>query len=141
MGVIRVTSNPVAPPACVAPFFPYGPAASNAKDLTMHEGKKELRMATLFGRWQMLKLAIPLIHASNAAEAEEFYCNRLGFRREFAHRADETRPDPCYMGLSRDGIWVHVSSFSGDGVAGGGVNFLVESVDALHAEVVKKCVA
>ena len=89
----------------------------------------------------MLKLAIPLIHASNAAEAEEFYCNRLGFRREFAHRGDEAKPDPCYMGISRDGIWVHVSSFSGDGVAGGVVNFLVESVDALHAELVKKGVA
>ncbi len=86
----------------------------------------------------MLKLAIPLIHVSNAAAAEEFYCNRLGFRREFAHRGDEAKPDPCYMGISRDGIWVHVSSFSGDGVAGGVVNFLVESVDALHAELVKK---
>jgi uncharacterized glyoxalase superfamily protein PhnB len=86
----------------------------------------------------MLKVAIPLIHVSNAAEAEEFYCKGLGFQREFAHRADETKPDPCYMGLSRDGIWVHVSSFSGDGVFGGVVNFLVESVDALHEEFVQK---
>jgi catechol 2,3-dioxygenase-like lactoylglutathione lyase family enzyme len=86
----------------------------------------------------MLKLVIPLIHVSNAAAAEEFYCNRLGFRREFAHREDEKKPDPCYVGISRDGIWVHVSSFSGDGVAGGVVNFLVESVDAIHEELVEK---
>ena len=86
----------------------------------------------------MLKLAIPLVHVTNAAAAEEFYCNRLGFRREFAHRADPAKSDPCYLGISRDGIWLHVSSFSGDGRAGGVVNFLVDSVDALHAEFVKK---
>jgi catechol 2,3-dioxygenase-like lactoylglutathione lyase family enzyme len=86
----------------------------------------------------LLKLAIPLVHVSSSKEAEDFYCKRLGFRREFAHRADETKPDPCYMGLSRDGIWIHVSSFSGDGVSGGVVNFLVEDVDALHAELVAK---
>jgi catechol 2,3-dioxygenase-like lactoylglutathione lyase family enzyme len=84
----------------------------------------------------VLKLAIPLLHVSNAAAAEDFYCNRLGFRREFAHRNDETKPDPCYMGLSRDGIWLHLSSFSGDGVSGGVVNLLVDDVDALHAELV-----
>lgn len=86
----------------------------------------------------MLKLAIPLIHVTNAAAAEEFYCKRLGFRREFANRADPANPNPCYLGISRDGIWVHVSSFSGDGLSGGVVNFLVDSVDALHAEFVKR---
>jgi uncharacterized glyoxalase superfamily protein PhnB len=86
----------------------------------------------------LIKLAIPLIHVSNAAAAEEFYCGRLGFRREFAHRGDEAKADPCYMGLSRDGVWIHVSSFSGDGVAGGVVNLIVEDVDALHAEFVGK---
>ena len=86
----------------------------------------------------MLKLAIPLLHVSNSAAAEDFYCNRLGFHREFAHRGNDAMPDPCYMGLTRDGIWLHVSSFSGDGVSGGVVNLLVESVDALHAELVAK---
>jgi uncharacterized glyoxalase superfamily protein PhnB len=82
----------------------------------------------------LIKVAIPLLHVSNAAAAAEFFCNRLGFRQEFAHRADDTKPDPCYMGLSRDGVWIHLSSFSGDGVAGGVVNLIVENVDALHAE-------
>jgi catechol 2,3-dioxygenase-like lactoylglutathione lyase family enzyme len=31
----------------------------------------------------MLKLAIPLLHVSDSAQAEEFYCSRLGFRRHF----------------------------------------------------------
>jgi uncharacterized glyoxalase superfamily protein PhnB len=84
----------------------------------------------------LFKCAIPLLHVSNAAAAEEFYCKRLGFRREFAHRGDESMPDPCYVGISRDGVWLHLSSFSGDGVSGGVVNLMVEDVDALHAELV-----
>jgi catechol 2,3-dioxygenase-like lactoylglutathione lyase family enzyme len=88
----------------------------------------------------MLKMAVPLLHVSSAAAAEEFYCKRLGFAREFAHRGDEASPDPCYMGVSRDGEWMHLSSFSGDGVSGGVVNFIVESVDALGREFAAKSV-
>jgi catechol 2,3-dioxygenase-like lactoylglutathione lyase family enzyme len=86
----------------------------------------------------LLKFAIPLLHVSNSAAAEDFYCNRLGFRREFAHRADDAKPDPCYMGVSRDGVWLHISSFSGDGISGGVANLIVDDVDALHAEFVAK---
>lgn len=86
----------------------------------------------------MFKLAIPLLHVSKCAAAEEFYCAKLGFRRAFAHRGDEAKPDPCYVGLARDGVWIHVSSFSGDGTAGGVVNILVENVDELHAELLAK---
>jgi catechol 2,3-dioxygenase-like lactoylglutathione lyase family enzyme len=64
--------------------------------------------------------------------------HKLGFRLEFAHRADGSGPDPCYMGLTRDDVWLHLSSFSGDGVAGGVVNILVDDVDTLHAEYVAK---
>jgi uncharacterized glyoxalase superfamily protein PhnB len=38
------------------------------------------------------------------------------------------------MYISCDGVWVILSSFSGDGVAV--VNLLVDNVDALHAEFV-----
>ena len=89
----------------------------------------------------MLKLAIPLLHVSSSAQAEEFYCSRHGFRRHFAYRVDDTRSDPCFLGLSRDGVWLHLSSFSGDGVSGGVAGFLVDDVDALHAELVAKHVA
>jgi catechol 2,3-dioxygenase-like lactoylglutathione lyase family enzyme len=83
-------------------------------------------------------LAIPVLHVGSSASAEEFYCGRLGFRRDFAYRLDDAQADPCYMGLTRDGVEVHVSSFSGDAVAGGVVFLLVEDVDALHAELVAK---
>ena len=86
----------------------------------------------------MIKLAIPLLHVSSSTEAENFYCNRLGFKREFAHRVDNAKLDPCYMGVSRGGVWLHISSFSGDGVSGGVANLIVDNVDALHAEFVAK---
>jgi uncharacterized glyoxalase superfamily protein PhnB len=84
----------------------------------------------------MLKVAIPVLHISSAQRAEEFYCKRLGFRRTFAYRIDDAKPDPCYMGLIRDGVQLHVSSFSGDGISGAVASFLVEEVDPLHTELV-----
>ena len=86
----------------------------------------------------MFKAAIPVLHVRSSVSAEEFYCKRLGFRRQFAYRADESKPDPCYMGLVRDNAWLHVSSFSGDAVSGGVVRLDVEDVDALHAELAGK---
>ena len=86
----------------------------------------------------MLKLAIPLLHVSSSMEAEDFYCNRLGFKREFAYRVNDAKADPCYMGVSRDGVWLHISSFSGDGVSGSVANVMVDDVDALHAELAPK---
>ncbi|HEY0514884.1 MAG TPA: VOC family protein [Thermoanaerobaculia bacterium] len=86
----------------------------------------------------MLKLAIPVLHIKDSVAAEEFYCNRLGFHKEFAQRIDEATPDPCYMGLVRDDVRLHVSSFSGDGVSGGVVFLLVDDVDALHEELLRK---
>ena len=89
----------------------------------------------------MIKLAVPLLHVSNAVRVQEFYCKRLGFTLEFAHGPQGENGDPCYMGISRDGVWVILSSFPGDGVSGGVVNLVVDSVDSLHAEFVAAGVA
>jgi uncharacterized glyoxalase superfamily protein PhnB len=82
--------------------------------------------------------AIPVLHVRRSGVAEEFYCNWLGFRRKFAYRFDEAQPDPCYLGLIRDGVTLHLSSFAGDGVSGGVVFLVVEDVDRLHTELVAK---
>ncbi len=83
----------------------------------------------------MFKQAIPVLHVTSSSAAEDFYCNRLGFRKRFAYRPNETRVDPCYMGVTRDDAWLHLSSFSGDGVSGGSVYLLVDDVDTLHEEL------
>ena len=86
----------------------------------------------------MFKMAIPVLHVSRSLTAEDFYCNQLGFRRAFAYRIDEAKADPCYMGLTRDNAELHLSSFSGDGVAGGVVFVVVASVDDLYEESTRK---
>ena len=89
----------------------------------------------------MFKVAVPVFHVSNSADAVKFYCEKLGFRQEFSHRAVASQADPGYSGVSRDGIWLHLSSFSGDAVVGGVANIIVDSVDELNAEFVGKGVA
>src|SRR5882757_4913022 len=78
--------------------------------------------------------AIPLMHVSFSKAAEAFYCDKLGFTRQWEYRPAAPAEDPGYLGLRRDGVWLHVSSFSGDGVAGGVASFYVREVDALFAE-------
>lgn len=86
----------------------------------------------------MIKLAIPILYVSDTERAAWFYCAGLGFEVRFKYRADDTLANPSYMGLARDGVVMHVSSFSGDGVAGGCAILLVDDVDALHDEFVSR---
>ncbi len=79
-------------------------------------------------------VAIPLMHVSSSKEAGEFYCARLGFTKEWDYRPAAPADDPAYLGLRRDGVALHVSSFPGDGVAGGVAAFFVRDVDALFVE-------
>jgi catechol 2,3-dioxygenase-like lactoylglutathione lyase family enzyme len=88
----------------------------------------------------MLKQAIPVLHVRRSAAAEEFYCQKLGFRLDFAYRPFG-KEDPCYMGFSRDGAHFHASSFSGDGGPFGVIYLLVDEVDPIHAELVAKGVS
>ena len=44
-------------------------------------------------------------------------------------------------GSQRDGVILHISSFLGDGVRGGIATFVVDDVDALHAELLERGVA
>ena len=85
----------------------------------------------------MFKYAIPVLHVNTSTLAEEFYCNRLGFSQEFAYRPFGGF-DPCYMGLVRGDARLHISSFSGDGVAGGVVYLIVDDLDGLHEELKQK---
>lgn len=85
----------------------------------------------------MIRRAIPVLHVASAVQALRFY-HDLGFQLEFEHRPEAALDDPCYMGISRDGVWLHLSSFSGDGVAGAVTNLMVDDVDRLYAEFTAK---
>jgi len=85
----------------------------------------------------MIKLAIPLLHVSDPVSAESFYCDGLGFTKTFTYRPFGEL-GPCYFGIIRDEIRVHISSFPGDGKAGNAIVLITDNVDALHEEFVGK---
>lgn len=82
----------------------------------------------------MLRSAIPVLKVSSSKDAERFYEDKLGFTKQFEYRPDETRTDPCYMGLTRDNAYIHLSSFPGDSVAGCAVYVITDDVDTVYAE-------
>jgi catechol 2,3-dioxygenase-like lactoylglutathione lyase family enzyme len=86
------------------------------------------------GSGRRLKTAIPVLHVTGSAAAEAFYCDKLGFRCEFAYRPTQAS-DPCYMGVVRDDARLHLSSFADDGVSGSLVYLVAEDIDALHGEL------
>ena len=86
----------------------------------------------------MLKRAIPLLHVTSSVAAEHSYCGQLGFRLASCYRPDPQRADPAYLSVVRDEAVLHVSSFPGDGIAGGVASLIVDDVDALHRELAAK---
>ena len=66
----------------------------------------------------MFKFAIPVLHVSSAAGAEQFYCDQLGFQQTFAYRFDDAQPEPCYMGLARDSVRLQAQVQQPEGTQG-----------------------
>lgn len=89
----------------------------------------------------MIRRAIPVLQVTDSRRAERFYVEGLGFRSLFACRPDATRADPCYFGVERDGVPIHLSSFPGDGVSGCAVFVQCDEVDALHADFIARGIA
>ena len=86
----------------------------------------------------MIESSIPVLRSTCSKAAERFYCGQLGFELLFAYRVDETKDDPCYLGMQKEQACLHVSSFPGDGVPGSVVYIVVDDVDGLHSQFVGK---
>ncbi len=84
----------------------------------------------------MFKASIPLINVRSGGNALNFYCDHLGFMVQSTYRPHADLADPAYHVIARDGAIIHVSSFSGDGVAGGVVTIIVDDIGKLHDELV-----
>lgn len=76
-----------------------------------------------------VRRVVPIIKVTNLEAALAFYQARLGFVIDFHFRASDNGPD--YVGLLLDDQPVHLSTFSGDSVAGTATYFYVDDVDAL----------
>jgi uncharacterized glyoxalase superfamily protein PhnB len=83
----------------------------------------------------MITSAIPVIAVSDSARAEDYYCRVLGFTKMFAYPPNASSPDPRYIGVARDGVWLHLQSYKPERAGMTDAFVWVTDVDGLFAEV------
>jgi len=83
----------------------------------------------------MITSAVPVIAVSDSARSEDYYCRVLGFQRMFAYRPDTSKRDPCYLGVARDGVWLHLQSFKPERAGMTDAFLWVADVDLLYDEI------
>lgn len=83
----------------------------------------------------MITSAIPVIAVSDSARSEDYYSRVLGFQKMFAYRPDPNKRDPCYLGVARDGVWLHLQSFKPQRAGMTDAFLWVADVDKLYGEI------
>jgi hypothetical protein len=79
---------------------------------------------------------VPILRIFDTALAVNFYCDYLGFGRDWEHRFE---PDlPAYIQVRRSDVVLHLSEHYGDGSPNTAVWIPVDDVDALHQELITK---
>ena len=83
----------------------------------------------------MITSAIPVVAVSDSARAEDYYCRVLGFQKMSAYPRDAANPGRRYLGLVRDGVWLHLQSYKPQRARTTDAFFWVSDVDRLHEEL------
>ena len=77
--------------------------------------------------------AIPILRMFDEAKAREFYLDFLGFSVEFEHRFEADLP--LYLGISRNGLQLHLSEHHGDASPGATIFVPMHNIDLLRDEL------
>jgi len=77
--------------------------------------------------------AIPILRMFDEATAREFYLDFLGFSVEFEHRFEADLP--LYLGISRNGLQLHLSEHHGDASPGATIFVPMHNIDLLRDEL------
>lgn len=80
--------------------------------------------------------AIPLLRIFDEAKAREFYLEFLGFSVEFEHRFEADLP--LYLGISRNGLQLHLTEHHGDASPGSTVFVPMHNIQLLRDELIGK---
>jgi len=75
---------------------------------------------------------VPILRMYDVAATIRFYVDYLGCSLDHQDGAGDR---PVYLGVSRDGMELHLSSHHDDGTPGTAVLVVVRNIDALHAEL------
>lgn len=81
----------------------------------------------------------PILRSFDEAKAREFYLDYLGFSVDFEHRFEPGMP--LYMGISRNGLTLHISEHHGDATPGSTVYIPMSGIDEFHTELKGKAYA
>ncbi|EJN22514.1 hypothetical protein PMI35_04857 [Pseudomonas sp. GM78] len=79
---------------------------------------------------------IPILRMFDEAKAREFYLDFLGFSVEFEHRFEADLP--LYLGISRNGLQLHLSEHHGDASPGSTVFVPMNNIELLRDELLAK---
>ncbi|MFK3790397.1 glyoxalase superfamily protein [Pseudomonas piscis] len=80
--------------------------------------------------------AIPILRMFDEAKAREFYLDFLGFTVEFEHRFEADLP--LYLGISRNGLQLHLSEHHGDASPGATIFVPMHNIEQLRDELQAK---
>ncbi|RMT68080.1 hypothetical protein ALP44_03916 [Pseudomonas syringae pv. theae] len=80
--------------------------------------------------------AIPILRMFDERKAREFYLDFLGFSVEFEHRFEADLP--LYLGISRNGLHLHLSEHHGDACPGAAVFIPTRNIEQLRDELIGK---
>ena len=80
--------------------------------------------------------AIPLLRIFDETKAREFYLDFLGFGIEFEHRFEADLP--LYLGISRNGLQLHLTEHHGDASPGSTVFIPMQNIEMLRDELLGK---
>lgn len=84
-----------------------------------------------------IESATPVLDISDWNTAKTFYCEKLGFAVDWAYQPNASSVNPAYLGLSREGACIEVSSFPGSAVFANSVVSDVRDVNELFQEFQK----
>ncbi|MCD5997269.1 VOC family protein [Pseudomonas sp. CDFA 602] len=80
--------------------------------------------------------AIPILRMFDEAKAREFYLGFLGFSVEFEHRFAADLP--LYLGISRNGLQVHLSEHHGDASPGSTLFVPMQNIELFRDELIAR---
>jgi uncharacterized glyoxalase superfamily protein PhnB len=82
----------------------------------------------------MLKPRVtPVFRIFDVDKALEFYAGFLGFEEKWRHQFDANAP--WYIGVERDGVFLHLSEHFGDATPGSQIRIEVDDVDTFAADL------
>lgn len=79
---------------------------------------------------------IPILRTFDETKSREFYLGFLGFTVDFEHRFEPGMP--LYMGISRAGMFLHLSEHHGDASPGSNVYVPMRGLRDFHRELSEK---